>query len=252
MALVKTPEEIKKIATAGKILGFVLAELKKKIQPGVTPLELDKLAQNLIEDAGAEPSFLNYQPNGATRPYPATICASINSVVVHGVPTNKPLKEGDVVSIDCGVKYQGYNADAAFTVGVGKIKKEEAELIRATQEALSRGIDRARAGKTLGDIGFAIGSYIKKKGFFVMEGLTGHGIGTELHEDPYVPNVGVRGQGLSLKIGMVLALEPMTSLGTSKILQLTDEGYATRDGSVAAHFEHTIVITEKGPKILTQ
>ncbi len=251
MALIKTQAEIQKIAAAGKILAYVLKTLRAELKVGARPSDLDKLARKLIEDAGAAPSFLGYQPTGAARGFPASICVSINSTVVHGVPTNKPLKNGDVVSIDCGVKYQGYHADAAFTIGVGSIKKMEKKLIKATEEALYKGIRAAKPGKTLGDIGHAIERHIRKHKFYVMDGLTGHGIGTQLHEDPYVPNTGDRGKGMGLRVGMTLAIEPMTSLGSSKIVQQRDEGYATRDGSAAAHFEHTIVIIDRGAKILT-
>lgn len=252
MAVVKSQSEIQKIAAAGKILGYTLRSLRAAVKEGVTPLELDALARQLIEDSGGEPAFLNYQPGGATRPYPATICSSVNDVVVHGVPNNKPLKNGDVVSIDCGVRYQGYNADAAFTVIIGKSKPEVRELVSITEEALYRGIRAAKPNATLGDIGYAIERHIARRGFAIMEGLTGHGIGKKLHEDPYVPNEGKKGEGMKLRAGMVFAIEPMASLGSSKIVQLADESYGTKDRSIAAHFEHTIVITETGAKILTE
>lgn len=252
MGLAKTDKEIKNIAVAGKILAHVLKTLEKATRPGVLPTELDEIARKLIESSGAVPGFLNYQPDGASKPYPATICCSVNDVVVHGTPKKTPLKNGDVVSIDCGVVYEGYNADAAFTVVAGKNDNSKIyELIDTTKKALYRGIRAAKPGATIGDIGYAIGSFSQEKGFSVVQGLTGHGIGKKLHEDPYIPNTGKRGEGVKLEKGMVLALEPMLCLGSGKIVQTEDEGYATSDGSLAAHFEHTIVITEKGANILT-
>ncbi|PIR87216.1 MAG: type I methionyl aminopeptidase [Candidatus Harrisonbacteria bacterium CG10_big_fil_rev_8_21_14_0_10_49_15] len=252
MSLIKNESELAKIRHSGAIHREVMAKLKAGIKPGVTPKELDTLAKRLIEDAGAQPSFLGYQPTGATKPYPATICASLNEVVVHGVPTDKPLQAGDVFSIDMGVLYQGYHSDAAITVIVGgRADNKVHELLTVTKQALTLGIAAAQVGNTLGDIGSGIGSFCKEHGLAVIQGLTGHGIGTELHEDPYVFNEGQPDQGMKLEAGMVLAIEPMTSLGSPRITQNKDEGYATVDNSLSAHFEHTIILTESGPQVIT-
>lgn len=251
MALIKTPEEIAKIAKAGAILRKTLDILEQETKEGVTLTALDRLARKIIEENGAEPAFLNYRPEGAAKPYPATICASLNDVVVHGVPKAYKLKSGDVISIDCGARYQGYYADAAFTVAIGKVPAHISKLIAVTKTALEKGIKAAQAGNRIGDIGYAIGSYIKKNKFKVIKGLTGHGVGTMLHEEPSVYNEGERGKGSKLTPGMVIAIEPMVAVGTGYVEQLSDDSYATVDGSTAAHFEKTILITEKGPKILT-
>ncbi len=249
--MVKSPEQIKMIRNAGKILANVSKKVKAAVKEGVTLRELDELTKKLIEEAGAEPTFLGYQPYGADVPFPASICASVNEVVVHGVPTDYALKSGDIVSLDFGVTYNGFIADGAFTVGVGKISKEARELIETTHHALTLGIKECVAGKTLGDIGWAINDYVVKRGFKVVKGLSGHGVGIELHEDPPVFNEGQKNTGLKLKAGMVLALEPMVSAGDAYITKLGDDSYATRDKSLSAHFEHTVLITEKKPEILT-
>ncbi len=251
MALVKTQAEIETIARAGAILRTVLDTLKKEVKPGVSLLELDKRAQTLIEAAGGVPAFLGYKPAGATRPYPATLCTSVNDVVVHGVPSAYVLKNGDVVSIDCGVKINGWYSDAAFTVAVGEVSPKIKKLISVTEESLELGIAAAQAGSTVGDIGAAIGSFVKKNGFYVIKGLTGHGVGKNLHEEPSIFNEGKAGTGPKLAPGMVIAIEPMVAIGTNEIMQLADESYGTTDESMAAHFEKTIVITSDGPRILT-
>jgi methionyl aminopeptidase len=251
MALIKSQAEIETIAKAGAILRRVLDTLKSEVKAGMTLLELDLRAKKLIEEAGGVPAFLGYQPSGATIPYPATLCTSVNDVVVHGVPSNYALKNGDVVSIDGGVKINGWYSDAAFTVAVGKVSPEIHKLISVTQEALELGIAAAQAGNTVGDIGNAIGSFVKKNGLYVIKGLTGHGVGKNLHEEPSILNEGRAGTGPKLVPGMVIAIEPMVAIGGSEIVQLADESYATRDGSIAAHFEKTIAITADGPKVLT-
>lgn len=249
--MIKTAEQIKNIRIAGKILANVSKKVKAEVKEGVSLKELDLMTKKLIEEAGAEPTFLGYQPYGADKSFPASICASVNEIVVHGVPTGYKLKSGDIVSLDFGVTYNGFIADAAFTVGVGKIDKEARELIETTYHSLALGIKECKAGKTLGDIGWTINNYVTKRGFKVVKGLTGHGVGIELHEDPPVFNEGQKNTGLKLKPGMVLALEPMVSAGDPYISQLSDDSYATRDKSLSAHFEHTVLITEKGPEILT-
>lgn len=251
MALVKTSDEIRRISSAGLILKEALHKAKDAARVGVTLIELDTIAREYIESHGGKPSFLGYRPHGAKRPYPATLCTSLNEVVVHGVPTKYALKDGDILKIDLGVVFQGYHADAAFTIGIGEIAKKEKELIHVTEEALRRGIQSARAGNRLGDIGYAIQSYVESHGFAVVQGLTGHGVGEELHEDPSVYNEGQPGKGMLLKPGMVLAIEPMVSMGSPVVRQIKDESYATKDGAKAAHFEHTIVVNEGEATILT-
>jgi methionyl aminopeptidase len=249
--LIKTPAEIETIARAGVILRGTLDILKREIKPGVSLAALDALAEKIIRKNGGIPAFLHYHPYGAEKPFPATICASVNDVVVHGLPTSYIIKNGDVVSIDCGVKIDGWYSDAAFTVVAGKGTKEAEHLVRTTEEALERGIAAARAGNTVGDIGHAIGSYIKAQKLHVIKGLTGHGVGTDLHEEPSIFNDGKPGTGLTLRAGMVIAIEPMVAIGTATVEQLADDSFATADGSRAAHFEKTIAITNDEPRILT-
>lgn len=250
--MIKTEEQIKKIRIAGKILASVAEKVKQAIKPGVSLKDLDRLAKKLIEQAGGEPAFLGYQPYGAERAFPASICASLNEVVVHGVPTDYKLKSGDLLKLDFGVIYGGFIADAAFSAGVGKISEEAKRLMNVTKNALLVGIKECRSEKTLGDIGWAINHYVTQHGFKVVKGLSGHGVGIELHEDPPVFNEGEKNTGLRLKPGMVLALEPMVSAGDPYILQLPDDSYATRDKSLSAHFEHTVLITKGNPEVLTK
>ncbi len=250
--MIKTEEQIKNIRIAGKILANVAEKIKEAIQEGISLKELDKLAKRLIEEAGAEPAFLGYQPYGAVKSYPASICASINEIVVHGIPNGYKLKSGDILSVDLGVTYRGFIADGAFTVGIEEISGQAKNLINTTRQALTIGIKECKSGKTLGDIGWAINNFVTSRGFKVIKGLSGHGVGIELHEDPPVFNEGQKNTGLRLKPGMVLALEPMVSAGDPYIVQLPDDSYATRDKSLAAHFEHTVLITEKEPEILTK
>ncbi len=252
MALIKKPEEISLMRAAGKILARTLRELAAQAAEGVTLRDLDDLARGLIKKEGGEPAFLNYQPHGATKPYPATICASLNEVVVHGVPTRRRLTNGDLLKIDLGVRYGGYCADAAMSVGIGETDPGVQKLIRITREALDKGIAAVKPGAHLGDIGFAISHAVAPHGFSLVKGLTGHGIGRNLHEDPEIENEGEIGKGMRLAAGMTLAIEPMVSAGSSRIVQLRDESYATDDGSLSVHFEHTVVVTPNGAEILTQ
>lgn len=254
-SILKTKEELEKIKKAGAILAQVLQTLEKEVAPGMTPLQIDARAKELIEGAGGKPGFLGYLPNGATEPFPATICSSVNSVVVHGVPNGVPLQAGDVFSIDCGVVYEGFNADAAITVIVGNAPRnpKDQRLLDVTKKALELGVQAAQPGNTIGDIGNAVGTYIQSNGFKVVRGgLTGHGIGKDLHEDPIIFNEGKPKTGEVIKVGMALAIEPMVAVGTHEIIQTEDEGYATEDGSMAAHFEHTIIILEDGPHVVTK
>jgi len=249
--MIKRPEDIEKIRKAGRILAQVAKTILANAKEGVRLSRLDSLAKEFIGKAGGKPAFLGYQPYGANHPYPASICTSLNEVVVHGVPTDYALRSGDILKLDFGVTYHGWHADAAWTMGIGTITDEARKLIKITEQALFDGIKQMKPGRNLGDIGWAISKTVNKYGFNVVDGLTGHGVGQELHEDPSVFNEGKRGSGMALEPGMVLAVEPMVSAGSPRIVQLKDESYATEDKSLSAHFEHTVAITDKGPEILT-
>lgn len=255
MSLIKTDNEIEKLREGGRRHAFILREVAKAVKPGVSTKELDDLAYRLITEGGDKPSFLNYTPHGADRPFPASTCISVNEDIIHGIPNEEPriLKEGDIVGLDIGLIHKGMFTDSAVTVAVGKVSETNAKLLEATKEALKRGIAAAQGGNRIGDIGYAIEQYAKKTGFKLAEDLCGHGVGYSVHEDPYVPNTGKRGTGMVLKPGMVIAIEPMLNEGTGKIV-LRDDGYTyrTADNKMSAHFEHTILITEKDPEILTQ
>jgi len=253
MAKLKTDEEIVLLRESGKRLAGVLQALKVAIAPGVSTQDLDTLAEKLIRDSGDTPPFLNYTPHGARNPFPASLCVSINDEIVHGIPSSsRMIKDGDVVSIDLGLTHKGMITDAALTVVVGKVPADVALLVKETERALYEGIKAARAGGHIGDIGAAIERVAITHNYGVVREFGGHGVGHKVHEDPYVPNYGKKGTGPILKSGMVLALEPMFSLGGDAI-RLMPDGYTiiTKDGSIAAHFEHTIVITEKGAEIIT-
>lgn len=252
MVKIYSPSEIQGIALSGKILSGVLRALRKEACEGKSLRDLDALAYRLIKEKGAEPAFLGYKPDMESLPFGASICASVNGVVVHGFPSGYALKSGDVLKIDAGVKLNGFYSDSAITVGIGEISKEAKILIKATENALIKAVKELRPGKTLGDIGFAIKSVADKNSLSVIRELTGHGIGINLHEEPTIYNFGEKKSGLALREGMVLAIEPMFSLGSSKVIRLSDESWATEDGSLSAHFEHTIAITAKGPRILTK
>jgi len=248
----KNKKDIAELRISGKILASVLKMLGNETNVGVTLKELDNKARNFIYDAGAEPAFLGYRPERSGHAFPASICASVNDVVVHGIPTKYILKDGDILSLDAGVKYHGYFTDAAITVGVGKISKEAEKLIKTTKMALEIGIKECIPGKHLGDIGYAIQYIVEKAGFHIARGLTGHGVGFEIHEDPVVNNYGKRGKGMELRPGLVIAIEPMISTKTSHIIQDDDDSFKTYDGSLAAHFEHTVLIMEDGYEVLTK
>jgi methionyl aminopeptidase len=253
MIYLKSPEEVEIMAEGGERLGTVLRKLAAAVRPGMTTLDVDRMAYDLITARGDVPSFLNYRPEGAEKPYPATICISLNDVVVHGTPKEREvIRDGDLVKLDLGLIHDGFHLDAARTVPIGSVAPEVKRLIAVTRAALAAGIREARVGHTLGDIGFAVHNVVQKAGFSVAEGLTGHGIGRSLHEDPAVFNFGRRGSGEELEEGMVIAIEPMVAIGSGAIRQLKDDSYATRDGSLSAHFENTVAITKKGPRILTE
>jgi methionyl aminopeptidase len=253
MITFKTPEDIEIMAVGGKKLADVLAALKIATKVGVVTKDLDTLARDLIIASDARPAFLNYHPAGARNPYPWTLCVSLNDVVVHGQPSDYALQDGDLVKLDLGLKYKEWYLDAAITVGVGKISEEAMKLMAATKEALAAGIAAARIGNTFGDLGHAIESVVREYGFSVADDLIGHGIGRNLHEDPPVWNFGREGDGEPIEEGMVIAIEPMVCAGFGAVKTLKiDESYATRDGSLAAHFEHTVAITKQGSRILTE
>lgn len=250
--LVKTPEEITRIRQSGKILAGILRRLKAEVKPGIQLMELERLARTLLDLAGGKSSFLGYRSEGSKEPYPFVICASVNETVVHGRPSNYVLKSGDVLKVDLGVAWEGGMTDAAVTIPIGSVSEEASKLIRVTRNALSEAVRATHPGNTVGDIGFAVGRVTERAGIKVLEGLTGHGVGLEVHEDPIIYNFGQPGAGVRLQEGMVLAIEPMTSPTSAKVIQLADDSFVTADGSISAHFEHTVLVTKKGAEILTE
>lgn len=250
----KTKEDIELLKEGGKIHAHILRALGNAVKPGVSAMEIDTLARALFEEAGVTPAFLNYTPEGVSYPYPAAVCISVNDEVVHGIPHEDIIfQEGDIVSVDIGVNYKGMITDAAITVPCGEISPEAQKLISITKEALHVGIAAAKPGNTVGDIGFAIQEFVKPYGYGIVKILAGHGVGYSVHEEPYVPNYGKKGDGPKLVPGMVLAIEPMLTLGSDEVAVTEDEyTYVTYDGSLATHFEHTIAITEEGTIVLTK
>jgi len=247
MIFIKTLEEIEIMAEGGRILAKVMRELKAKSLPGITTKELDKLAEELIFSYGTKPAFKGYNN------FPAALCVSINEQIVHGVPSNRALLEGDILSLDLGLVHKGLCLDMAVTLPIGSISPETGRLIRTVKKALKRAIVRVKVGKTLGDVGHAIQKHIEDQDFQVIKDLCGHGIGKQVHEKPDVLNFGKRHKGEDLKIGMVLAIEPMATMGRPGIKKGPDGFcYQTADNSLSVHFEHTIAVTEKGPRVLTK
>ncbi len=245
--ILKSPREIAQMRGAGRVVAAVLEEVGKKVRPGITTAELDDIAVSEVKKRGAEASFKGY------RGFPASICTSVNEEVVHGIPGSRVLQEGEIISLDFGALLNGFHGDAAVTVGVGKISTEAQKIIDATRGALQAGIAAARIGARLGDVSAAIQSYAEARGFSVVREYVGHGIGRELHEDPQVPNFGVTGEGPVLQKGMTMALEPMLNAGGWRTRVAEDKWtVVTADGRLSAHFEHTIVIDENGPGILTE
>jgi len=251
---IKTEEDIALLREGGKILAAILDELEKEAKVGNTTLDIDDRAMELIEEYGVEPMTLGYQPHFAPRPYPAATCISINDVLVHGIPNENPIEiqDGDLVSIDVVIAYEGMVVDSARTVGVGTISEEARQLLHVTRKALETGVAAARAGGRVSDIGAAIEMVVPKQ-FGLVDSFSGHGVGYDLHEEPEVPNFKTSGNSPVLEPGMVLAIEPMITLGSKEIIILPD-GYTavTADGSLSAHMEHTVLITEKGPEALTR
>ena len=257
MIIIKTKEEIEILREGGRRLAAVLYKTKEKIAPGVSTKELNDYAEKLIREMGDEPAFLNYRPEGASSPYPASLCVSVNDEVVHGIPNKKRiLKEGDIVSIDLGLKHKGLFTDMALTAPVGKVNESSEKLMEATEQALMVGINAACGGNTVGDIGYAIEQFVrsrKENKYGIVEVLSGHGVGKKVHEDPYIPNFGKKGTGAKLVPGMVVALEPMLNNGTKHVtIDDDDWTFRTADGKRSAHFEHTILITEGEAEILTK
>src|SRR5438046_7714654 len=249
MAIVcKSASEIEKMRRSGHIVRQLLDYLKAMVAPGVTTMDLERAAEEKIQESGAKPAFKGYYD------YPCVLCTSVNQEIIHGIPSEKRiLKEGDIVSIDCGVVLDGYYSDSAITVPVGAaIAPELKKLLEVTETSLKRAIDQVRLGKTVGDVGAAVQEYVEANGFSVVREFVGHGIGTRLHEEPQVPNFGVRGHGTRLREGMVLAVEPMVNVGKPGARVLDDKWTAvTADGSVSAHFEHCVAVTKNGPLVLT-
>lgn len=244
---IRTAKEISKMRRSGVVLRSVLDELRGSIAPGMTTMDLERIAEGKIAEAGAVPAFKGYHD------YPCVLCTSVNSEVVHGIPSTKRiLREGDVVSIDCGLVLDGYYADSAFTLPVGKISDAAAALLDATERSLDAAIGAVKAGATLGDLGAAVQEVAESAGFSVVREFVGHGIGTQMHEEPQIPNYGRRGQGIKLREGMVLAIEPMVNAGQHTVRVLEDGWTAvTVDGSLSAHFEHTVAVRSEGAEVLT-
>ncbi|HSD10515.1 MAG TPA: type I methionyl aminopeptidase [Candidatus Binatia bacterium] len=247
----KSREDLERMRRAGQIVAEVLQRLQDEVKPGVTTLDLDRIAEEMTRKRGAVPAFKGYRVGA--RVFPASLCVSINEEVVHGIPAARALREGDIVGLDFGVVVEGYYGDAAVTVAVGKIAPEAQHLLDATRESLWQGIRTIKVGSRLGDLSHAIQSYAEGAGLSVVREFVGHGIGRRLHEEPQVPNFGEPGRGRLLREGMVLAIEPMVNAGTAEVFVKEDGWTAvTRDGSLSAHFEHSVAITAEGPVVLTQ
>ena len=251
MISLKSSREIEVMRRANVIVAEVLQELKRRVAPGVTTLDLDAIAEEMTLKKNAVPAFKGY--NVAGRIYPRCLCASVNEEIVHGIPTNRALREGDIVGLDYGVIYEGFYGDSAITVGVGRVSEEAKRLMDITEQSLVEGIEQLREGKRLGDFGSVVQRRAEGAGYSVVRAFVGHGIGKKLHEEPPVPNYGEPDRGLRLKEGMVLAVEPMVNIGGFEV-EIKDDGWTavTKDGSLAAHFEHSVAITKDGPYILSQ
>ncbi|UYN89794.1 MAG: type I methionyl aminopeptidase [Anaerolineales bacterium] len=247
--VLKTPAELEMMRKAGHINAMALAEVAKHVRPGITTGQLDKIAEQLIRDHGATPAFLNYP---GPYPYPATLNTSVNEELVHGLPGKRELREGDLLSVDCGTVYEGFVGDSAFSMGVGEVSAEAQKLMDVTQESLRLGIAQMLPGNHVGDVSAAVQEHVEAHGYHVPREYTGHGVGRKMHEGPQVPNYGVRGQGILLRPGMTIALEPMVLAGTHRTRVLKDQWtVVSADGSLTAHFEHSVAVTEDGPLVLT-
>jgi len=252
MIYLKNREEIELMRESALMVSRTLGIVAKEIKPGVTPLFLDKLAEEYIRDNGGVPAFKGYKGARGTPDFPATLCISMNEAVVHGIPDKRPLREGEIISVDCGVKKNGFYGDHAYTFAIGEIKPEVQKLIEVTKECLYIGIKQMVSGNRIGDISYAIQQHAEKNGYGVVRELVGHGLGRSMHEEPEVPNYGKRGDGPKIKEGMVLAIEPMINMGTRNIRQLKD-GWTivTADGKPSAHFEHDVAVIDGKPEILS-
>jgi methionyl aminopeptidase len=247
----KTPREIEIMRRANIIVAEVLQELKEKISPGITTLELDAVAEERTLKKKAIPAFKGYSVGG--RVFPRSLCVSINEEIVHGIPSHRVLREGDIVGLDYGVIYDGFYGDSAVTVAVGKVSEEAKRLMQVTEQSLYKGIEQLHVGKRLGDLGAAVQKFAENAGYSVVRAFVGHGIGKKLHEEPPVPNYGEPDRGIRLKEGMVLAIEPMVNIGGHEV-EIKEDGWTavTKDGSLAAHFEHSVAVTKNGPYILSR
>lgn len=247
MVILKLPDEIEKARTSNRIVAEVLNRLREKVKPGVRTRELDKLAAEIADKRGAKPAFKGY--NG----YPYALCVSVNEVVVHGMPSERILEEGDIVGLDFGVCYHGFFGDAAITLPLGRVTQKASRLMQVTEQSLYAGVEQAKAGNRLGDISAAVQDIVEAAGYSVVRDFVGHGIGKSLHEEPQIPNFGKKGRGIELKSGMILAIEPMVNEGNYKV-EILPDGWTvvTKDGSLSAHFEHSIAITDNGPEILSK
>jgi methionyl aminopeptidase len=251
MIYLKTDEEVELLREANLLIGRTLAELAKIIKPGVTTKQLDKVAEEFIRDNGAEPTFKGF-PNPYGGPFPASICTSVNEQVVHGIPNDVPLQDGDIVSIDCGTRLNGFCGDSCYTFPVGEISPEVKNFLKTTKEALYKGIEQAVVGHRLGDISYAVQQHCEAQGYGVVREFVGHGVGHEMHEDPQVPNYGRRGNGILLKSGLCIAIEPMITMGTKDIYMQEDRwGIVTRDKKPAAHYEHSLCVRKGKADILS-
>jgi methionyl aminopeptidase len=246
MIICRSSAEIEKLRRSGRMVRGLLEELRARVQPGVSTLDLEKYIERRIAQLGARPAFKGY------RGYPCCLCASVNSEVIHGIPSERRLKEGDILSLDMGVVLNGYYGDSAMTVPVGEISESTQKLLRVTQEALQLAIDKTRLGNRLGDVSATVQQHVEENGYSVVREFVGHGIGRQLHEEPQIPNFGQPGHGPVLKEGMVLAIEPMVNAGGPAVRVLADNWTAvTEDGTLSAHFEHMVAVTHNGPDILT-
>src|SRR5690554_423464 len=246
MIIYKTKEEIEIMREAAQIVSRTLGKIAEAIEPGITPLELDSIAENYIRSQNAIPGFLGMYD------FPNTLCMSKNEEVVHGIPNNIPLKDGDIISVDCGALFEGFYGDHAYTFAIGNVSEEVLKLLEVTKECLMIGIEQARVGNRIGDIGYHIQKHAEDHGYGVVRELVGHGLGRDMHEDPHVPNYGKRGRGKKIKEGLVIAIEPMINMGTEKVVQLND-GWTmkTADGLPSAHFEHDVAIVAGKPDVLS-
>jgi methionyl aminopeptidase len=254
MIFLKSRQEIEIMRTANRVVSEILVELRERVKAGISTGEIDRIASELIRKKGARSAFKGYQIRSGVTPFPATICVSLNDEVVHGIPSaQRIIREGDVVSLDFGVIYKDFYGDAAVTFLLGEAGERVCQLIQTTAQALDAGIEQAKVGNRLGDISAAVQERVERDGFSVVREFVGHGVGRRLHEDPPVPNYGARDRGVRLREGMVLAIEPMVNIGGPDVLMKSDGWTAvTKDGSISAHFEHSVAITERGPEVLSR